>query len=113
MGKDAPRVGSRLPAATLLESVLALGLLASAMAFAMALYFQLMTTDRSADRLQAWMLTELVLADPAHTLPAASAGLVLGVSERSYAPGLIELTITCTKAGKPILIRRCIQPDRP
>jgi hypothetical protein len=96
-----------------MESVLALGLMATALSFAVGLHFRLLTSDHSADRLQAWALTEEVIAareQPSSLVTPGTGSLSLAVSERPYALGLSELTISCTKGDRSILVRRCIVP---
>ncbi|MBK6881993.1 MAG: hypothetical protein IPH05_03415 [Flavobacteriales bacterium] len=113
MGKDRTPTTQRLVAATLMESVLALGLMATALSFAVGLHFRLLTSDHSADRLQAWALTEEVIAareQPSSLVTPGTGSLSLAVSERPYALGLSELTISCTKGDRSILVRRCIVP---
>jgi hypothetical protein len=122
MGKLAPVRAARLKAATLLESVLAMGMMAAALSFAVGLHFRVLSSDRSADRLQAWTLTEQVFAQRATMAIAPSiaseaadpnGSLRTEVQERTVAPGLVEVTITCSRGERTILERRGILPIRP
>ena len=51
---------SRIKAATLLESVLALALLAGALSFGVYMHFRVMSSARSGDRCEAWSMSERV-----------------------------------------------------
>jgi|GEM_PF-1980339 len=116
MGEPAPRKTHRLKAATLLESVLAMSLMAGALSFAVGLYSRILASDHAADRMRAWALTEVVLAGRLQNggidVPR-STRFEIKVSGTPIAPGVTELTITCTRGGRALLERKCIIPSRP
>jgi hypothetical protein len=116
MGSDHTRHGHRLKAATLLESVLAMGLMAGALSFAVGMYSRTLAADRSSDRLLAWAITEAVIAtrdqvdQPA---PPAPPHIAVDIQEQVIAPGLVQLTIRCSRGERTLLTRSVIQPLRP
>ena len=113
-----PSRKGRLIAATLLESVLAMGLMATALSFAVGLHFRILASDKASDLMQAWSMTERVIAQyETGAAPFGSSAseandprYELTVSEKAYAPGSIELTITCTRHQRRVLQRQCIIP---
>lgn len=110
----------KLTAATLLESVLAMGLMATALSFAVGLHFRILASDKAADLMQAWSMTESVIAQyeagsdtwRSAGSDATSARFELTISEKAYAIGLTEISIICERHQRQILQRQCIIPSR-
>ncbi len=101
----------RLKAATLLESVLAMGLVAAAMSFAIGMHARILGADRSADRMQAWAVSERMIAERMNgadgDTPVVN-GLEVEVEETGVAPGILRIDITCSRNGRQVLSRSCI-----
>ena len=106
-------IHSRIRASSLLESVLALALLAGALSFSVGLHFRVLTADRSSDRLQAWSLSESLAAAPLSDGREATLQVDGMIGERvlsPYAPGLYEAHIRVQRNGHDILDRRLMIP---
>lgn len=111
MGRNPPHMTFKLKAATLLESVLAMALIATVLSFAVGLHAHILSSDKAADRLQAWALTEEILAQRERGAPYGMikcAGISVVTAETVYAPGMVELMMVCSKDEKIFLERRCI-----
>lgn len=110
----APPSRARLKAATLLESVLALALLAGASSIAMVIYQRTLATSRAFQRAAAWSATERVLDDlvhyPAGTTEELGGGLELTVDVVPAGKGLQAMTFTCAEGDRTILERRVLLP---
>ncbi len=118
MERLALRRQGRLKAATLLESILAMGLMAASLAFAVGLHSRILLSDHAPERIQAWALTEEVLERQ-----RARAGTVMEgtsqqgpftvvVTEKPYASGLSRLSIACSLGTHRILERQCLIPAK-
>ena len=119
MGTKQSTKRGKLSGATLLESVLALGLMATALSFAVGLHFRIAASDRAMELLQAWSFTEVEVAthqvwgyglgtnDEADRTP-----FLIERTERAVGPGLVELTIRCVRRERVVLTRRCILPSQ-
>lgn len=114
MGRLRSTLNRRVPAATLLESVLALALLAGALSFGVYLHFRIQATDHLADKLQAWSLSEQLLrtgiAPPASTEATVSSGALQATLRREPLTAACDrITITCTKGERQVLERHLIR----
>jgi hypothetical protein len=99
-----------------LESVLALGLMAAVLSFAVGLHFRLLSSDHSGDRLQAWALTEEILVSRENDIATGARELGkfhIVVGEEPYAPGIVQVVISCSRGERTVLTRRCLLPARP
>lgn len=105
----------RLKAATLLESVLAMGLLAAVMSLAVLMHARTLATSRGQVRLRAWAATETALVGIAHGVPVdhawpAPPGLTLKAEGTVIAPGLRSVRLSCSGATGVLLERHVILP---
>lgn len=106
----------RLKAATLLESVLAIGLMAAALAFGTAMYGRVLGADHAMERLRAWALTEEILTARSQALPDQpwdTHRFNVSLSETPIGQGLVLVTIRCARGDRELLQRSTIQPLRP
>ena len=106
---------SRIKAATLLESVLALALLAGALSFGVYMHFRVMSSARSGDRCEAWSMSERVAEEVMRTgsfsgTPSDREGWQIDVTHRANTDSLEQWTITCTKGNRVLLIRELLAP---
>jgi hypothetical protein len=103
-------------AATLLESALALALLAGALSFGVYMHFRVMSSARSGDRCEAWSMSERV-AEEVHRTGAfsgtssAKEGWRIDVAHRANSAALEQWTITCTKGTRVLLVRELLVPS--
>jgi hypothetical protein len=108
----------RLMAATLLESVLALGLMAMALSFAVGLHARLHSADRGKDLLYAWALTEQEMARQEALGPVKhdnrrtelEEGFVLAVQADRIGPRLQRVTYSVVRYDRTVLQRRFVTP---
>ena len=105
----------RVKAATLLESVLALALLAGALSFGVYMHFRVMSSARSGDRCEAWSMSERVAEEVMRTgtfsgTPSAKEGWRIEVAHRTNAAALEQWTITCIKGTRVLLVRELLAP---
>lgn len=99
-----------LRGSTLLESVLAMGLLAGVMSLAVLMHARTLTTFKGYARMQAWSATDAALAGIADGLPLdrtwpAPPGTILTVEGTTIAPGLRRIHLSC-KGGTGIILER-------
>jgi hypothetical protein len=104
----------RLRAGSLLESVLALTLIAGALSAAVALHAQVLGSDRALERISAWSAIQGALAGP---WPAAGRSSVEPMpgwpvegTVTLIGPGLVRLDLVCTRHGRPVLDHSVIRP---
>lgn len=117
---DAARMNARkgyLQAATLLESVLAMGLLAAVMSLAVLMHARTLASGRAYARMQAWSASEAALAAIAEGAPLdrtweAPPGMTLTAEDAVIAPGVRTVHLTCTNGAGTVLDRRIILPAR-
>lgn len=99
----------RLAASSLLESVLALGLLAAAMSIAVLLHFETITSDHAPARLEAWSMTEEAVSGLESTGKAgtfvASDGMHLTIKTSMLGRGCERAHLTCWQ-GETIVLER-------
>jgi hypothetical protein len=105
----------RVKAATLLESVLALALLAGALSFGVYMHFRVMSSARSGDRCEAWSMSEQVAEEVMRTgafsgTPSDKEGWRIDVAQRANTASLEQWTITCTKGTRVLLVRELLAP---
>lgn len=104
----------RLKAATLLESVLAMGLVAAALSFAIGMHARILGADHSTDRLQAWALSERIIAarmsGSEGEVPLVH-GMDMEVTEMRVAPGMVHIHIVFARNGRAVLSRNSIIPE--
>ena len=110
-----PKRRGRLKAATLLESVLAMGLLAAIMSLAVLMHARTLTSARAGMRMQAWSATEAALVAVAEGASLdrtweAPPGMALAVEGTAIVPGLRSLRLVCTNGNGVLLERRVILP---
>lgn len=120
MGKNGSRQTKKLKAATLLESVIAMSMMAAALSFAVGLHFRILHSDQGADKVQAWALTEELLA---HRSTGSWVEQIernedfkhfeIQINEEVHSPGLIDISIVIHKGKALLLERRCIIPGSP
>lgn len=106
----------RIKAATLLESVLALALLAGALSFGVYMHFLVMSSARSGDRCEAWSMSERVAEEVMRIgtftgTPSAKEGWRIDVAHHANTAALEQWTITCTKGNKVLLVRELLAPS--
>jgi hypothetical protein len=107
-------VTKRLPGGSLLESVLALCLIAGALSAAVALHSQMLGSDRAMDRLGAWSAMQAVLKEPivgpgVHHFEQVDEWSV----ERRVsviARQTVRVDMTCTRNGRVALEHSIIRP---
>ncbi|HEY0976983.1 MAG TPA: hypothetical protein VGE21_05890 [Flavobacteriales bacterium] len=101
----------RLKAASLLESVLALGLLAGVLSMAACMQFHLLDGDRSGVRLKAWALVEQELARSVPSAPPAADGAwEVRTAVEQMGRGYRKVLFICEKEGEVVLERTVILP---
>lgn len=104
---------TRLKAGSILESVLALSLLAGALASGVWIHARTLSTDRSQAMVQAWGVTECLLADPASYTPSSDPvvmdGMEVTVQRETIGGHTVRLTFTCRRSGQVVLERRTIR----
>lgn len=104
----------RLRAGSLLESVLALTLIAGALSAAVALHAQVLGSDRALERISAWSAVQGALAEPWPTAGSTSVEPVPGWPVEGtvtlVGPGLVRIDLVCLRHGKPVLHHSVIRP---
>lgn len=99
-------------ASSLLESVLALGLLAAAMSIAVLIHFQTVLSDHASVRLEAWFLTEEAIIEIEATGKAdvamASPDMRLTMKMIVLGEGQESVHFVCLKGEEVILERDVI-----
>jgi hypothetical protein len=108
------RTTRRLRAGSLLESVLALTVIAGAMSAAVALHTQVITSDKAMDRLCAWSAIQGALGEPWNGPGTTTIEVVPGWPvERTVTPTgpeLVRMDLICSDHGRVILQHSVILP---
>lgn len=103
----------KVSGSSLLEGVLALTLIGTVLSFAMWMHLRILATESSTDRIQAWAISEEMLwrverNDPAMTPSEHFEGMEASVERQLHSEGTLLVTVTCSRAGRTILVRRSI-----
>jgi hypothetical protein len=106
--------GHRLRAGSLLESVLALTLIAGALGAAVALHAQVLGSDKALERISAWSAVQSALEEPwpatgGHKVEPVAGWPVEG-TVTAIGPGLVRIDLVCTRHRKPVLHHSVIRP---
>jgi len=79
----------------------------------MWMHLRILATESATDRIQAWAISEEMLwrverNDPAATLLEHFEGMDASVQRKPHGEGTVLVTVTCSRAGRSILVRRSI-----
>jgi type II secretory pathway pseudopilin PulG len=117
MGTDSNRYTVKLKAATLLESVIAIGMVSAALSFGIAMAFSVIRADTSAEELEAWAGTELRLEQRLSgdvSIPGSSQNtFICKEGETPYSSGITQWSIEIWKGDRLLVQRKCLIPIKP
>ena len=112
MGKAHASSAGRLSASSLLETVLAMALVGSALSFALWMHMRVLATDRAMLRLRAWSITEEWLTGRGeHPLADLPSSISLHVDRSPLDARMERVIFTLTHGGRELLVREVIQPQ--
>lgn len=101
----------RLKAGSLVESLLALTLLAGALSSGVWIHARVLTSDKALERVQAWQCTETLLEGPDALLKDEIEvdGFRIRVDRTTVAPDVERIQLVCSFGGREVLTRRTLR----